>query len=303
MILVRVQGGLGNQMFQYAFGKMLSKKNHTVLKIDTSLLRENMNQKNVVVRNFDLDIFNVTKEFATDKEIVHFNGYPKGTLLQRTWFKIAKSVIPRNLLIQDKHIFNPAHLNAPDNTCIVGRWQSELYFKDALKDVLHDFEIKKEWLLNTVFKEQILKSKNPVSVHVRREDYVVDENNNVIRSGLVNGNLGIEYYKETVKYIQSKIEGPTFFVFSEDMEWCQANLGFIPNAIFVKTEKNKKGMAEDMYLIGLCKHHITSHSTFSWWGAYLSKHADKTVIAPKQWSNTSDEFTPPYIIPDNWITL
>ncbi len=303
MILVRVQGGLGNQMFQYAFGKMLAKKNNTNLKIDTSLLIDAIQQKGAVIRNFDLDIFNITQEFATQKEITRFNGYPKGTLFERIYFKVSKLFSNANLLIQHQHTFNKQHLNVPNNTCIVGRWQSELYFKEAITEVVTDFEIKQSWLLNTEFTQHILANKNAVSVHVRREDYVVDENNNVVRSGLVNGNLGLDYYVEAIKYIQSKIETPTFFIFSEDMEWCQNNLQFITNAIYVKTEKTKKGMAEDLHLIGLCKHHITSHSTFSWWGAYLSKNNSKIVIAPKQWSNTSSEFAPPHIIPTNWITL
>jgi hypothetical protein len=303
MILVRVQGGLGNQMFQYAFGRMLAKKNNTVLKIDTSLLIDNMKAKNAVIRNFDMDIFNVTTEFANEKEITHYNGYPDGTIIQRALFKLGKMISPRNLLIQDLHVFDEAHLNSPDNTCIVGRWQSELYFRDAKAEVLKDFEIKKEWLLNSPFTQKILGDKNPISVHVRREDYVVDENNNVIRSSLVNGNLGVEYYKDAIKHIQSNIDSPTFYVFSEDMEWCLQNLQFIPNAIFVKTEKSKKGMAEDMHLINLCKHHITSHSTFSWWGAYLSKHPKKIIITPEQWSYVGDEFAPPHIIPEDWVKI
>jgi hypothetical protein len=303
MILTRVQGGLGNQLFQYAFGKMLALKNNTQLKIDTSLLTDNLKNENAVIRNFDLDIFETTINFASQSEISFYNGYPDGNILLRAFHKADKVFRKRNLLIQDKHLFNHEHLNATSNTCIVGRWQSEKYFEEKKEAIIADFKIKSSWLLNSTANETIANAAVPISIHVRREDYVKDKNGNVVRSGLVNGNLDVSYYLDAVNYFINLFPNAQFFVFSEDYNWCIQNLQFIPRAVFVKTEKNKKGMAEDLYLIGKCHHHITSHSTFSWWGAYLSSFDKKIIVAPKQWSFTTDDFTPPHIVPDSWVKI
>jgi len=157
MIVTRLQGGLGNQMFQYAFGKMLAKRNNTDLKIDTTFLEDEANSKNVIFRKYDLDIFKLIPNFATSAEIIHFNGNPSGNVLQRLLYSISKRISPRNLVIQHKHDFVKAHLELSDNTCIVGRWQSELYFKEIGEEISRDFERKESWLINSVFREQILK--------------------------------------------------------------------------------------------------------------------------------------------------
>ena len=102
--------------------------------------------------------------------------------------------------------------------------------------------------------------------------------------------------------LAGRLDNPEFFIFSEDIEWSISNLQFLPNATFVRTEKSKKGVAEDMELITLCKHHIISNSTFSWWGAYLSIFPEKIVIAPTLWAEDPD-FIPPYILPENWIRI
>ncbi len=302
MILVRLQGGLGNQMFQYAFGKMLAIKNGTELKVDLTLLQQKSDAGIMVVRNFDLDIFELNPIIANEDEITYFNGYPNASLLKRMFYKIEKTIKPRKLIIQYQHEFSETQLNITDNSCIVGRWQSEKYFRDVSKVIYNEFRIKKEYLLNTIFQKQIAESEVPVSVHVRRED-VIEKNGQKIISPLVNGNLDVSYYKDAVRYIQSKFEQPKFFIFSENTQWCEENLDFIPNAVLIKPERSKKGMAEDLFMITQCKHHIISNSTFSWWGAWLSENQDKIVVAPKKWSYTTAEFEPPYIIPDTWVKI
>lgn len=302
MILCRLQGGLGNQMFQFAFGRMLALKNRTVLKIDTSLLQQNKGLVGAVVRDLDLDIFELEQQLATPHEISYFNGYPETALIRRLVYRIEKIIKPRNLIIQNNHDFNTKQLEIGDNSCIVGRWQSAKYFEAVSQDIKKNFSIKKQWLLNSPFQEQISKCSTAISLHVRREDVIIVNGEKKV-SGLVNGNLPLQYYKNAVAYCLKKFENPSFFVFSENTEWCEKNLSFIDNALLIKPQRYKKGMAEDLFLITKCKHHIISNSTFSWWGAWLSENADKVVIAPHKWSFTSVEFEPPFILPDEWIKM
>lgn len=297
MIVVRLTGGLGNQMFQYAFGKMLAEKNNSKLKLDFTLLLERKPGEQFVYRDLDLDIFQFEPVFADPREIAFYNGYPSGSILQKAFFKISTIFRPRNLVIQQNHDFDYNHLNINDNSCIVGRWQSERYFLPIKEKILKDFKIKPEFLLNTEYESLIKNSENPVSVHVRRGDYISNE---FYRNKI--GPLDESFYQKAYKKIISKVHNASFFIFSEDIEWCKKNLSYIKNAKFISPLKSKKGTATDMFLISLCRHHIISNSTFSWWGAYLSLHEDKVVIAPAKWAKDKD-FIPPYIHPSDWIII
>ena len=303
MILVRLQGGLGNQMFQYAFAKMLAVKNKTGVKIDLTLLENAKKDKFGIQRDFDLDIFSLTPDFASKTEAAYFNGYPDGNLLQKLIFKLSSVLNPRNLIVQSNHDFDEKQLSIVDNSCIVGRWQSEKYFFTINELVRKDFQLKEEFIPQTKVCEMIRNNPKAISLHVRRADYVLGESNKVVRNDLPYGNLEVDYYKKAIQRLLEQVDAPNFFIFSEDMDWAKKNLDFIPNKTFVESERSKIGMAHDLYLISQCKHHITSNSTFSWWGAYLSNSKDKIVIAPKQWSSTKEEYTPPYIIPENWIKV
>ena len=281
-------------MFQYAFGKMLALKNGALLKLDTTLLRDRSPLETHVYREYDLDIFDTEQAFASKQEVEYFNGMPGGSVFQRASFKLLKLVKPRNLVVQNGHAFIKDHLFLPDNTCLAGRWQSSFYFKDAEEKVRKDFSIKTSLLNNSEINSAILRASSAVAIHVRRGDYISNE---LYKKNI--GALDLSYYKNAVSYLNSKIQDAECFVFSDDIEWCESNLGFLPRVNFVRSERSKKGMANDLHSISSCKHHIISNSTFSWWGAYLSKVQNKIVIAPKKWA-LNQGYAPPYIIPDSW---
>ena len=299
MILVRLMGGLGNQMFQYAFGRYLSIRNKTELKLDLTLLEDrSLVDVNNTYRDFDLDIFCLGNHgLASSEEIYSYNGNPNEELLFRAIRKMKKIFKRPRLIIQDCNLFSDNYLSIPDNSCIVGRWQSDKYFKGIYQTIIDDLTIKNSFVTKTVFDDLIQKAENPVSIHIRRGDYVTNTNYNKNI-----GALDLEYYKEAIELVFKKINNPNFFIFSEDTDWCIENFKFLTNVTFVKNERSKMGMANDLRLITLCKHHIISNSTFSWWGAYLSFNENKMVIAPKRWALSKD-FIPEYIIPLDWKTI
>ncbi|WP_339658672.1 alpha-1,2-fucosyltransferase [uncultured Polaribacter sp.] len=267
MIIVRILGGLGNQMFQYAYAKALEQNGYDV-KIDISKFK-----KYKLHGGYHLDKFNI--DLSTPSFISTFLSVSK----------IKKNVKEKNLL------FDENLLKLTGNEFIKGYFQTEKYFTGIRAILLDQFtliqSISKE--TNTVAKN-ILSSKNSCSLHIRRGDYVSDK-----KANSVHGTCDLNYYKNAIQLINDTHQNITFFVFSDDISWTKENL-HIENAIYVD---NKTIPHEDMYLMSLCKHNITANSSFSWWGAWLNKNDNKTVIAPKNWFvNKENE-----VACDNWIKL
>ncbi|MFC1711411.1 alpha-1,2-fucosyltransferase [Patescibacteria group bacterium] len=273
MIIVRVSGGLGNQMFQYALGRRLAHFHQSALKLDVSIF------KTYKLHDYCLKHLNIIENIASLEEIVR--------LKKKRWiFRLGKQFVKQRFF----H-FDPKILDLPDNVYLKGYWQSERYFKDIEGIIRKDFSFKKRPDKNNKnILKKILKS-NSVSIHVRRGDFVV--------KGC--GTCGISYYKKAINLIKNKVAGPVFFVFSDDPDWCKVNLNINKNMTFVDFNSRDKNY-EDLRLISSCKYNIICNSTFSWWGAWLNKNKNKIVIAPKKWFNnltidTSDA------VPKTWLQI
>ncbi len=293
MIVVKLMGGLGNQLFQYAAGKMLAVKHNTGLKVDTSFLNsphENAHTK----RELELHYFQTEFSEATAAEIQLFT---KQTLLK----KIANTYFPFHssnfYYAKEKGFeFNKDFDLFPQNTYLDGFWQSERYFKAIRPALLKEVVLKAEMPVKvSVVSEQILNS-DSVSIHIRRGDYVTNKN-----ASAFHGNLELDYYYQALSYLTEKITQPLIFVFSDDIEWVKMNFKTPHSCVFIDFKIQESG-AWDLYLMSLCKHNVIANSSFSWWGAWLNQNPDKTVIAPKHWFanktlNTQD------LIPDTWIKI
>lgn len=301
MILLRLMGGLGNQMFQYAFAISLAKKNNTQIKIDTTLL-EDRNSPNEVVTHRDLlldKVFTIHLDIATKKEIEYFNGKKYNNIIGKIFNKI-KLMLQRPILIIEKNNgFKPEYLLVNDNVCLIGAFQSEYYFEEHKRDIKTIFSFKNKILDISTNLVQKLGKENSVAIHVRRGDYV----SSPLYSKTI-GALPFTYYENAIQFITEKIESPVFYIFSDDLNWCKEN--FKSNTIvfnFVDDEHAGKYAANYLQIMTYCKHFIISNSTYSWWGAWLSKNEDnKIVIAPQRWFldtslNGND------IVPNNWVKL
>jgi hypothetical protein len=284
MIISRIIGGLGNQLFQYAAGKSLALKHNTSLVLDAGTYDV------YKLRNFDLHAFNTMIEFAKDVDIEKISS--------RSFIdKIKDRALPlsmRKLYKEPYFHFDKKIFSAPDNIYLKGYWQSEKYFI-GYKDI-----IKKEFSLKAEFIEKVkalgdeLKSKNSVSVHIRRGDYIsqqINEMHNILTEG---------YYKEAISTVQKNIPDAKLFFFSDDINWAKENL-HLPSATYVSGEISNTHL-EDFYLMSQCRHNIIANSSFSWWGAWLNNNPDKIVIAPKKWFNKGPKDTQD-LIPESWITI
>ena len=285
MIIVKIVGGLGNQMFCYAYAKSLSVKGHNV-KIDIS------GYKNYKLRKYQLNKYRIDLPVSSKKENERFI---KNTILS----KLLKMIgIDCESKIREKNsFFDKNLLNVNDNNYIVGYFQSEKYFKSFRKIVLKQYTIK--FALSDYakrMKKKILNSKKSISLHVRRGDYTNDKINKI------HGICDLKYYENSIRYLDNKLKKPKYFIFSDDIKWCKNNFK-LKNATFIENN-NSRSSNEDLYLMSLCRYNIIANSSFSWWGAWLNKHQRKIVIAPKSWLiKKKDNNLSRHLIPNSWIRL
>ena len=288
MIISRLNGGLGNQMFQYAFARHLSIKNSTNLKYDFIYYAGDSKRK------YALGCFNIDIEKANRQEIKKFLGTKKPFIsrIQR-YLQIE---INKKVLREKKLNFDKSNLSFGGEAYLIGYWQSEKYFEDIENVICKEFQFKKKPAGKNKSMLKRIMSTNSISIHVRRSDYVIDRKTNEFH-----GVTKVQYYKKAIELVLNKKDKPTFFVFSDDIEWCVKNFDFIKGITFVDYNEQEKSY-EDMRLMSSCKHNIIANSSFSWWGAWLNQNEDKIIIAPQKWFRSKNINTKD-LIPKSWIMI
>lgn len=274
MIIVNLKGGLGNQMFQYAFGLSLAHKYDADLKFDLRLLQNQTLRKGIVLRNYDLDIFSIP---ATQATVEDFGGIGLGIenlYLQRLWLRMYGHIPGQSRVLRERHYsFDERNLNIGGNVYIDGYWQSEKYFKDIETLVRARFVVNVPLSAEADNLLHQIASEESVCVNVRRGDYV---NHPLYRE------LDSEYYVRAVAELTTRI-GSSYrlYVFSDDEEWCRENLRLGNGQEIVGDEFAGPKFSTKFSLMSACKHFIIPNSTFAWWAAWLAKNQNKVVIEPK----------------------
>ena len=292
MIVVKLIGGLGNQLFQYALGRHLAEKHQTPVKLDISAFNSQQ------LRSYALTAFNIHAPLASDDEINNILGAPPG-IGKRFTAKLLKRDLTDywpTYVKEKKFSFNPEILKLPNDIYLDGYWQSEKYFEDISSILRKEFTLNAEQSAENEKTQSHILSSESVSVHARRCDFVSDESVNRIH-----GICDLNYYVKAFDYIKGIVQNPRFFIFSDDIPWCRSNLDFEHQLTFVD-HNGADNSHDDLQLMKQCKHHIIANSSFSWWSAWLNSNPDKLVIAPQRWVN-SDYYDTKDLIPDNWIKL
>lgn len=290
MKIVNIVGGLGNQMFQYAFFHSLSKQSKCDVKLDISDFKQY-----ALHNGYELDrIFKVNCVYATKNEIYTFTSHQKSFLNKL----MRKLHLRKSLVIKESNdsefCFDESVLtDLFPQGYYKGYWQSYKYFKDYKNDLLEifkfpDFEIGSQ---NHQLKST-LECKQSVSIHIRRGDYV--------NHPLLGGVCEKEYYQKAINLISSKVNNPLFIIFSNDIEWARKNLSIRGDIIFVDWNEGNDSY-KDMHLMSLCKHNIIANSSFSWWGAWLNSNPKKIVIAPRVWTNEVGKHFE--TVPVEWVKI
>ncbi len=300
MIIIKIAGGLGNQLFQYAFGLSMASFYKTDLKLDISDYKAKVGDPKLGVRIFVLDNFRISAPLASIAELKEFDFY------KHSWFfkKLARfygrpsSYYKRKYLIEpeenhfcfDKRVFAR---HSRGNLYCDGYFQSEKYFNVVVDQIRNEFVSREA--PDTLNTEMLVKiaGANSVALHVRHGDNALAAKNN--------GVLSIDYYHEAIKRLAAIEKNLIFYIFSDDPEWVKENLHLEYPAIYVSHNGDAKNY-EDLRLMINCRHHIIGNSTFSWWGAWLGKKPGQKVFAPRCY-NVGVDVSGKDFYPADWIIV
>lgn len=293
MIIVKISGGLGNQLFQYSFGRSLSIKLNTDLKFD---IQTNYNYSFFTKRSFGLGHFNIDMNLATKKEIHEFKCFDNEFLV-RLERKIIQKLpfLNRKYVIQNLYNSKKFIPKYRDNCYYDGYWQSENYFK-SIEDIIRkdlEFNLQLSQYSKSLLDE--INSNESISIHIRRGDYVKVKANSKLFS-----ECSIEYYKKAINFFSAKVKHPQFFIFSDDIEWAKNNFA---GSQFSFVDSNIDSPEMDLYLMSRCKNNIIANSSFSWWGGWLNSNPLKIVIVPKKWFNGYLNEVVSDLVPEKWIRI
>ena len=277
MVIVRLSGGLGNQLFQYAIAKTIAQKSGTEIGLNVSDFTRSH------ARVFQLDNFLINAKI---------NNSSPGLFR-----KFLNTFTPyhKKAYIKERHSgFDPEILLVTPPVFLEGYWQNEKYFKEIRPSLLKEIQLRAPMNPAALhIAEAITSTPTSVSVHIRRGDYMAPGNKEHYDV------CTPDYYARAMRAISARIVSPHFFVFSDDIEWVKKNILFSHTspATFV----SEPGIAdyEELMLMSMCRHNIIANSTFSWWGAWLNAHADKIIIAPEKWLY-SDRYDTRDIVPATW---
>lgn len=297
MKIVEFVGGLGNQMFQYAFLLAIKAKSPND-DVFGYIGRFNEQTDNL---GFQLgDIFGICLPCIEESHVRPIIGNANG-IAQRIIRKFSpgwNGVFCERYFHFDPNVFD---LCKRDQMYFRGLWQDSAYFdQDISAHVKRDFRFKDE--LNNQNSEylKMIEANESVSIHIRRGDYISNPKYNRILGGICDEG----YYSRAISEIEESVQSPQYFIFSDDEAWVRENFGcrLGSNATYIIGNSGKNSHI-DMLLMTKCKHNIIANSSFSWWGAWLNENPRKKVIGPKQWFKNDAWLENNRIIPSEWTAI
>lgn len=297
MIILKIFQGLGNQLFQYAYGFARASDIGTILKIDTSYYNnyaEVTQYGYTYKRDFGLNRFAITAPEATTEEINNIL-YPTGDSLPKKLHNKYRQYVggynKKFSVKEPSYTFDDKLLHLCDNTYVEGYFTDERYFKKYRTQLLQQFKLTNHPNEKNAAILAQMQQEDSVCISIRRTNFL----NNPLM-----GVCGEDFYYNAMNEMAAKLKNPVFYVFSDDNNW--VNTYFKSPYKCIPIQHNYPDFYEDFRLMQGCRNHITPNSTFPWWAAWLANNNDKIVIAPKYWLN-SDTIDYSRFVPDSWIRL
>jgi hypothetical protein len=291
MIIIKLQGGLGNQLFQWAFGVSRQRLSKEVLKFDDrSYMSDNLRMLELTKLVSNIEIANLEEISIIRKERNVLS------LLQRKVNSAIKPYYKRNVVCEKTYLYDvDLDKSMLTNVYFEGYWQNEKYFLKYRNEILKSLNFKMNSSLSFVnLKNEITSDKDSVAIHVRRGDYILDK-----RLTEIHGVCGLDYYKKAIEKMSGDNPNGNYYIFSNDIGWCRENFQFLSQKKIIDSTKT---VFEDLELMSLCKHQIIANSSLSWWAAWINKNDNKCVIAPEKWFNIT-EIDYSELIPKDWVKI
>lgn len=273
MKIVTLKSGLGNQMFQYALYRELQN-----VGFNTKMSREYIDN-NSEHNGYELEtVFGLKPNIASLDEINNCRNHKSGL-----YERLRNRLSSRDDFAEIERFIN-IDIFFVDNIILNGYWQHEFYFKHVKEQLKKEFEFPEICDMDNLNNIVKIQTSNSVGVHIRKGDY--------LSKGFIDyyGSICDEkYYSTAIELMCSKIKNPSFFIFSDDMEWVHNNL-ILPNEVTYINNNKGQNAFKDMQLMMECKHLVIANSTFSWWAAWLSESDDKIIVAPKKWCKSNRRY-------------
>lgn len=288
MIIVKLWGGMCNQLFQYAFGYALARKYNETLVFDVEFYKnqpKHVGKRSIITPDQFPNIGNLATIGRSQPIRIIENKYISHILRHSTGCRF--SINNLHVFMEKLYRFYP---DIPYKSCMTnyysGYWQSAKYFEHYRDDLLNLFQPNTEIQNKANSWRQSIDSPCCVAIHVRRGDFLWGKNNST---------CDLYYYKDAIALLHQMQPNPTLCFFSDDIDWCKNAFQEYSNSIFVENGGEYSDLL-DLYSISLCEHGIMSLSTFSWWGNWLRKNNSHSIVICPNKDKMYDSF-----IPDNWI--
>lgn len=295
MVIVRLRGGLGNQLFQFAAAYALARHNNTDLKSDLYTYTKHP------LRKYELHHFNIQLPEASRGEIHQFTG---SNFVQRYLNKKSNYFYCPNVFAQPHYHFYEDFFSLPVPMYLSGYWQSEKYFAGVAAEVRKMITPAKVLDQKNADLIAAVKTSNSVAVHIRRTDY---------KAGSFFQPMPFDYYERALRFIGEEISSPRYFIFSDDIAWSRRQLSNLKDATFVDHNKGDDSF-KDLLVMSACRNQVIANSTFSWWAAWLNDFPEKKIVAPATWFHNTwaSKKEPVYpvryyntkdLVPASWVRL
>lgn len=291
MKIVKLKGGLGNQMFQYAFAKYLQVNTNDTVGIDLSGY---VNDSDDLIRKPRIKKFDISLPTVSTDELRSVCKFDHSNFNSTYKYKakiILEILLNKNYFFEQKMM--PENLDKIKKyTYFDGYWQSWKYINEIYGDIKKDFLPKYPVSESTRQAIEEVKTVQSVFVGIRRGDY--------LKFKKLYGEFSINYYLSAMELLESHVKSPVYYIFSNDIDWVKQNMDFGNREIVYRENENVIDDFEELIMMSNCRHSIIQNSTYHWWGARLNYYDGKIVIAPKNWFYDGTKID---IIPPGWIKI
>jgi hypothetical protein len=285
-VIARLAGGLGNQLFMYAFNKAMAERNGVPLKLDVTggFMRDRTYQRTHLLNQI------LPPELPASRWESRL--FPLGHTLRKLDRKLnARLPLARRYYVQERTLsFDPEirNLKIVRPTVFNGYWQAPQYFDDLNPDMAALIRFPEH--LTAPLKGEVgkIRSANAVCLAIRRYEEVPKPKHHILQ---------LDYFQQAMARIEEAVDNPHYFVFAQDMNWARTHIKSRHPVTFAQEKDLHAGVIQDLYLMTQCRHYILSNSSLHWWAAWLNPSPEKTVIAPaKGWPNAD-------MLPKGWLQL